>query len=99
MRFGRCQLHEVQSPLTLGVMSRTAVEHIKTHKELNGRGRTDPLRPDAKIDAYTVVQNGVLLSSYLYGAVGKYCHFVVGRGSDHDDEVDANGDRRPPYYR
>ena len=80
-------------------MSRTAVEYIKTHKQLNGRGVEDPIRPGAKIEGYTVVANGVLLSSYLVGAVGKYCHFVVGRGSDHDDERDENDVRRPPYFR
>ena len=80
-------------------MSRAAVEQIKTHQELNGRGRADPVNPDAKINAYTVVANGVLLSSYQVGAVGKYSHFVVGRGSDHDDERDENDVRRPPYFR
>ena len=80
-------------------MSRAAVEYIKTHKQISAHGKTDPLRPEAKLDGYTIVANGVLLSSYLAGAVGKYCHFVVGRGSDHDDERDENGVRRPPYFR
>ena len=80
-------------------MSRAGVEQIKTHKELNGRGRVDPINAEAKIDGYTVVANGVLLSSYVAGAVGKYSHFVVGRGSDHDDERDENDVRRPPYFR
>ena len=99
--FGRCQIHEIQSPLTLGVMSRVAVEYIKTHKELNGRGVPDPIQPGAKINAYTVVANGVLLSSYLFGSVGKYCHFVVGRGTGPDEEsdTDEDEDQTPPYFR
>ena len=77
-------------------MSRAAVEMIKTHVELNARGVPDPIQPGMKIKDYTVVANGVLLSSYLRGSVGKYCHFVVGRGSDHDDPDDA---KRPAYFR
>ena len=80
-------------------MSRAAVEQIKSHKQLNARGVVDPIDPEKKIDGYTVVANGVLLSSYISGAVGKYSHFVVGRGSDHEDERDENGVSRPPYFR
>lgn len=98
--FGRCQIHDIQSPLTLGVMSRTGVEMIKTHKELNGHGVPDPIQPGTKIAGYTVVANGVLLSSYLRGHVGKYCHFVVGRGTgQEDDSSDEDDDQMPPYFR
>ena len=79
-------------------MSRTGVEYIKTHVELNGRGVPDPIQPGTKINGYTVVANGVLLSSYLRGSVGKYCHFVVGRGTGPDDDLDEDDDR-PPYFR
>ena len=80
-------------------MSRAGVEQIKTHQELNGRGVPDPIQPGSKIDGYTVVANGVLLSSYLRGRVGKYCHFVVGRGTGPDVDLDEDEDDRPPYFR
>ena len=80
-------------------MSRTAVEMIKTHKELNGRNVQDPINADAKIGAYTVVANGVLLSSYLPGTVGKYAKFIVGKGSDHsEDEEDHETEHDLPSY-
>ena len=80
-------------------MSRACVEYIKTHMELHGRGVPDPIRPGSKIDGYTVVANGVLLSSYLRGAVGKYCHIVVGRGSIGHEDEDEEDEDRPPYFR
>ena len=84
-------------------MARTAVEMIKTHQQLNGRNVADPINSDAKIGSYTVVANGVLLSSYLPGAVGKYAKFIVGKGSNHSDESDDEDHETeydlPRYFR
>ena len=81
-RFGRCQCHDLESPLSMGVFSRACVEYLRTHEHLRKKPHVnDPLNPGVKISAYTIVCNGVLLSSYLRGQVGHYLHIVVGRGS------------------
>ena len=83
----------------MGVFSRACVEYLKTHQHLRKKPSVDdPIVPDAKISAYTVVCNGVLLSSYLRGQVGHYLHIVVGRGSHGREDREDRFERDLPLY-
>ena len=86
-RYGRVQTYRVGSPLCLGILFRALLEALSKFKHIpNPRGLRDPITGNV-MTSYTLIPNGMLLSSFKKGEVGNTLHCVVGRASsEYDDE-------------
>ena len=64
---GRCQLHAIPAPWSIGIGCRTLLHVRKTYKSVEG-GR------------YGVYDGGILLARLEKGSWGHFLHVVVGKG-------------------
>lgn len=70
-RFGRIQVHDIEWPWSLGVLSRSLIRVKKTFKLV---------RPEDGSAIYATYEGGILLSEHEKGQKGTFVHVIVGKG-------------------
>ena len=81
----------VDSPLCLGILFRALLDALSRFKHIpNSNMLRDPITGNL-MTSYTLIPNGMLLSSFKKGEVGNTYHCIVGRASS---EVQYEGYQR-----